>query len=167
MTITDPEKGDISTRLISSRRRLIILTSDKKITLKDEAIRLEETILEESSSLDPKDEDKKLLVIISFDEAHSRGPEGSIIFLAVRNALRTIVDRAIFTAFLTTTGKIKEFNRPASEESSLRLVDRSFKVFPPFTELGFDQLAPKVDLERYRLSDVASLYFMAKLGRPL
>jgi len=120
----------------------------------------------------------KLALIISFDEAHplakiEAGPWSR--FSELRRVLQIIHSYPCFTVFLSTTGKVNQFMPQPKHDISNRVQQGVLKLFPPFCELGFDQLACmttsgktiKTISGELTLDTIASLEFMATLSRPL
>jgi hypothetical protein len=113
-------------------------------------------------------------VITSWDEAHLftkihqdlvDGPWS--IFTEIRRMLRVFHSYPCFSVFLSTMAKMQAFTPQALKETSSRLQRALLCVPHPFCELGFDQLAEKVQSGITTLEHVSSLKFMARLGRPL
>ena len=113
------------------------------------------------------------ILILAFDEAHVLNEEitvGSVSpLIGLRKALRIIRTQPIFTVFLSTTGKIRDFTPPPSEDPSGRLSGGDLKLFPPFTELGFDQFARAQGIAKKGadIEEMARPEAMAMFGRPL
>jgi len=120
----------------------------------------------------------KPALIILFDEVHplakiEDGPWSR--FSELRWALQIIHSYPCFTVFLSTTGKVNQFMPQPKHNISNRVQQGLLKLFPPFCELGFDQLACKTTNGKtikiisgeLTLDTIASLEFMATLSRPL
>jgi hypothetical protein len=119
------------------------------------------------------------MLLIAVDEAHSlafpKTPKDQdplpTAFSELRRALRQMRDFPVFALFLSTTGNIHDFTPPPKRDSSERLVDEILRLYPPFTELGFDQMLKADNLEissdTLDIEDVSRIGFMARLGRPL
>lgn len=73
----------------------------------------------------------------------------------------------LFTIFLSTTGKINQFNLPREDDDSARLQRGELRMIPPFCALGWDHGAACFPTVPTQLSYVASLAYKARLGRPL
>jgi hypothetical protein len=115
----------------------------------------------------PPEED--VHVFLAFDEAHelSGRDEAQTRFSVVQSCLRILVKLAIFTIFLSTTGKVRGFIPPPAEAVSNRLQRGELKLHPPFTELGFDQMVdPKLDSSA-TIDKVSKIEYMVQFGRPL
>lgn len=108
------------------------------------------------------------IMVLAFDEAHTlfdNRSEGHP-FKSLRRALRGVRQHPIYSIFLSTTGKSRQF-APLSHLDSL---DRIFwgLLFNaiPFSLLGFDQVAMAFH-EGMTLTDVIAPSFRYSLGRPL
>jgi hypothetical protein len=114
------------------------------------------------------------LVILEFDEAHTmaawpKDPEADWSnFSELRRTLRSLKSLSLFSLFLSNTGKINQFVPSPRMDRSTRIMRRLLLLFPPFTDLGFDQLAKKVALDgRLKIDDITSDNFIAHFGRPM
>ncbi|KAJ7498537.1 hypothetical protein FB451DRAFT_1982 [Mycena latifolia] len=110
------------------------------------------------------------LLVITFDEANPlteavKG-ESWTRFSELRRVLRQIRNLPIFTLFLSTGGNFHQFSPPRENDPSNRLQRDKFELFPPITEVPFDQfsqiLPSSIPMDR-----VASTFQMAHLGRAL
>lgn len=118
---------------------------------------------------------KKPLVVLCFDESHvlteATGEGTPTRFTVLRRALRTIVDLPIFSLFLSTIpGKLDQFASLPQKEPSSRLISMLLKTFPPICYTKLESLAPRLTNDPkkpWTLSQVASTYHIAHLGRPL
>ncbi|KZV65247.1 hypothetical protein PENSPDRAFT_614293 [Peniophora sp. CONT] len=115
-------------------------------------------------------------IILAFDEAHTLTQSGSDSdgvtgasspFTHLRRALRT-VGSGVFAVFLSTTGKITQFTSPRELDPSNRVSSGAYNLVPPFTALGWDQLAkPLRGLSTgIRFADIG-FHYQVYLGRPL
>lgn len=117
---------------------------------------------------------KEPVVYLAFDEAHflttpdeqAAGPKVASPFSHLRKILRSFRDLPLFAMFLSTTGKITQFNTPKEDDDSTRLQDGTLVVIPPFFALGWDQRAAPLDVPM-TLTYVSALPYKARLGRPL
>jgi hypothetical protein len=80
----------------------------------------------------------------------------------------------IFTVFLSTTGKIRDFVTPPKDDPSGRLSGSdtsgpSLFLLSPFTELGFDQMArqKRTASKGKSIETISKPQTMAMFGRPL
>jgi len=117
-------------------------------------------------------------IVLAFDEAHVLSKKSGNIdtsaFLGLRQALRKMQKVNIFTVFLSTTGKIRDFVTPPKDDPSGRLSgegssEPTLVLLSPFTELGFDQMARQVNNanEGSDIEEIAKPRSMAMFGRPL
>jgi hypothetical protein len=88
-------------------------------------------------------------------------------FTCLRRALQTLIKHSVFSFFLSTTGKVFQFTFPSEKDPSNRGQGGRLLPIPPYCDIGFDQLAPKVCENTLKIEDVAKVEFMVKLGRPL
>jgi len=113
-------------------------------------------------------------VYIMFDEAHpltdpfNPNQKGSH-FFELRRALRVFSGESLFTFFLSTTGKISQFNPPRDRDPSNRMNHGELETPRPFIYLGFDQLMVNRKIfDKFKtLDEVTSLDCIAHMGRPL
>jgi len=122
---------------------------------------------------DHKRDNQYVDVFIAFDEAHTLADsfdlKGQSRFVVLRRKLSLLSSNPLFSFFLSTTGKITQFDRPRGQEASDRLNDGTHATPSPYIYLGFDQLmqSQKV-LDRWTtLKDVTSMECIAQMGRPL
>ncbi|THH20899.1 hypothetical protein EW146_g544 [Bondarzewia mesenterica] len=119
------------------------------------------------------------LVVLAFDDAHTLTvdryePETDLLLISeLRRAFRTLrismMQPSAFGLFLSTTGRITQSAMPTKPiHSSCCVFLGSFLQIEPFSDLGFDQFATKIDYEEeWTLRDVAKDSHMVTLGRPL
>jgi hypothetical protein len=75
---------------------------------------------------------------------------------------------SLFSLFLSTTGKMKQSVPSPEKDYSGRIMKRILRPYPPFTDLGFDQLAKKITLNGHpTLDDITSDEYIAHFGRPM
>ncbi|KAG6819007.1 hypothetical protein H0H93_016449 [Arthromyces matolae] len=111
-------------------------------------------------------------LVLAIDEAHglvqgvSQDDQGLV---HLSRQLRKIVgERHIFTVLLSLAGKIQSYMTPAYMYPSSRRRAGRLCVLPPFTAVGFDQLAQEaVEENKLLLDRMISDEFMAMFGRPL
>ena len=127
-----------------------------------------------SSSRKKARQDDYPLVILAFDEAHTltnredtgNGTNWSN-FSVLRHVFRALYRFPLFAVFLSTTGKISQFTSP-SEDTWKRIIIGDLLLIQPFTDLGFDTLAMRVDLNGlWDLESVTADSHIVYLGRPL
>ena len=116
-------------------------------------------------------------IVLAFDEAHilTRSEAGSddtisasSPFAHLRRALKD-GSTGVFAVFLSTTGRISQFTPPRKSDPSNRVVSGVHKLVPPFTTLGWDQLAQPVrrgKLGEIYFNDIGFEYQVC-LGRPM
>jgi len=114
------------------------------------------------------------VLIVSVDEAHPlTTTETDVIdglwsrFSEFRRGLRFIHSYPCFFLFLSTTGKVSQFIPSPENDRSSRVQTQLLGLMSPFCELGFGQLAQKAIEGLTPLDEVASLLFLASIGRPL
>jgi hypothetical protein len=112
------------------------------------------------------------MVILAFDEAHVLAEEVEADntwsqFSEFRRVLRSIRSYPIFSLFLSTTGRVHAFTPSPRDDLSGRLMVQNLALFPPFTELGFDQLVEKIHEGKVNIDQVVKYSFMCMFGRPL
>lgn len=119
---------------------------------------------------------KKLppLVVLAFDEAHILSVKKHQFdtgyfskFSELRRALRALNELPIFSVFLSTTGSIQSITPPAEFDDSGRVQKSDLVLLPPFTELGFDQMAKEISDGALTIEEVSTVTFMVHFGRPL
>ncbi len=120
--------------------------------------------VDEHSVLDSQHGPRRPLVILAFDEAHvlRNNPPGQPswnLFLELRRILQQFHDHAIFSVFLSTAGRFKQFS-PDTREPDNRPLD-------PITEISFDDVAYPALKDTVSLSRVISTDWISHLGRPL
>jgi hypothetical protein len=60
-----------------------------------------------------------------------------------------------------------QFTLPPKKDPASRGQEGCLLPTPPYSDIGFDQLAPTVCENTLKIEDVAKVEFMVKLGRPL
>jgi hypothetical protein len=136
------------------------------------------------------DDSDKPKLVVALDEAHPlttvRGGQGEYrpadVFCRVVNGYSHHENHAVWVVFASTTSKVADFSPPNQKrrwylstllitrlirlpDNSDRVAIRGEKLFPPYTQLGWDQSAPglgDIDIE-----DVSQIYHIAGYGRPL
>jgi hypothetical protein len=122
--------------------------------------------------LDKLDECDKhnVRLVLGFDEASEMAiaPPGVPwnAYSQIRRVLRALRDYPIYSAFMSTTGSVRQFHPRQYRDNSGRIQTGSLRLWPPFTLVGFDQLA-KTLKNPATLADVTKLQFVLGLGRPL
>jgi hypothetical protein len=124
--------------------------------------------------LEPKSATRSVKLLLAFDEAHvlhqrekEEGEQKWTSFSELRRALRQVRDLDMFSVFLSTVGKVELLAPPVALDNSGRVQKSELKVHRPFTALGLDQLAVRVQEGQIMLDDVVERAFMVNLGRPL
>jgi hypothetical protein len=71
--------------------------------------------------------------------------------------------------FISTVSKISDFTPVPKADMSMRIVNQTLTLLPPFTELGFDQMLDMspVEEDTVDIQEAATDEFMCKFGRPL
>ncbi|KAG6848466.1 hypothetical protein H0H93_016753 [Arthromyces matolae] len=112
----------------------------------------------------------ELPLILAIDEVHGleTGISGAG-FINLQRQLNKIVKcKHIITVFLSTAGKIQTYTPPLTSDPSARRRSNGLRVLPPFTALGFDQLARGMVKENTLMVDeIITDRFMCQFGRPL
>ena len=109
-------------------------------------------------------------IVLAFDESHALAEmkyDELPLFFYLRRTLRALQGYPVFSLFLSTMSKISNFTPPILTDPSNRIADGTLSIIPPFTELGFDQLANRLAEDKYSIEDVSTLEFMVRFGRPL
>jgi hypothetical protein len=117
------------------------------------------------------------LVIFACDEAHTlaklhhAGSREWSKFTQLQLALRSLHNRALFSLFLSRTGKISQSTLSTSvmtDDASARIFQGPLNFIQPFTDLGFDQLAKKVSVDgSWNLKMLTQDSHIVSLGRPM
>ena len=116
---------------------------------------------------------KKLppLVILAFDEAHILSVKKHQFdtgyfskFSELRRVLRALNELLIFSVFLSTAGNIQSITPCAKIDDSGRVQKSDLVLLPPFTELGFDQMAKEISDGALTIKEVLTLKFMVLFG---
>ncbi|KAG1737634.1 hypothetical protein EDB19DRAFT_1909614 [Suillus lakei] len=115
------------------------------------------------------DDEPKL--VIAFDEAHPLGKISSKNFRPSHILGRTInsysrnTDAPVWVVFASTTSHVADFSVPQVIHDSLRVAIAGELLYPPYTDLGWDQHA--VPLAGVAANDVATFLHVVGFGRPL
>ncbi|KAF8553145.1 hypothetical protein OG21DRAFT_1497931 [Imleria badia] len=120
----------------------------------------------------PKAKDDKPKVVIALDEAHVlHDKNGDPPFSPADVLLRTIKEysenntHAVWVVFASTTSKVAHFASPQALFNSARVSVKGQLLFPPFTQLGWNQNAP--ELEEVQPEEVAKVGHIIRYGHPL
>jgi hypothetical protein len=109
-------------------------------------------------------------LVLGFDEASEMAINEAGVtwnaYTSIRRILRSLRAFPIFSVFMSTTGSVRQFHPRQGQDHSTRVQEGSLGLWPPFTLLGFDQLALRLD-EGATLDDATQVGFMLGLGRPL
>ena len=138
------------------------------------------------------DHSNKPKLVIAIDEAHPLTPMHQVqgayhpadIFCRVVNKYshHDSQEHAVWVVFTSTTSKVADFSPPNHKHLSLfsiamisqliylsdnsdRVAIWGEKLFPPYTQLGWDQSA--VELRAIDIENVSQLHHIAGYGRPL
>ena len=115
-------------------------------------------------------------VVFSFDEVHGSFTRlsdvpGQYVFHCLRRALNSITNvKSLISVFLSTAGEVHHYAPPTPTDidPSRRIQNQEFRLIPPFTDIGFDQLAVgKVEKNIHYLQDMVTVEWMCQFGRPL
>jgi hypothetical protein len=123
--------------------------------------------------LDANDGPRWPLVILAFDESHilTEFPESCdwTLFSELCRTLEAIVQRPIFSLFLSTAGSIHQLSREMKiiSHPSSRVINPSHSFLDPITEISFDDLAYRATEDTVSLSQVVTTDWICHLGRPL
>ena len=112
-------------------------------------------------------------VVLAFDEVHTLTEVSSLDnnrwsrFGEVRRAIRGLLNEPLFTLFLSTSGTLFSITPSPDRDPSGRVMSVG-EVMLPFYELGFDQLAKRLDhSSQVTLQQVTSDAHLTSYGRPL
>ncbi|KAL5520903.1 hypothetical protein ACEPAF_2906 [Sanghuangporus sanghuang] len=93
-------------------------------------------------------------VVVAFDEAHVltervfNNPtvvEGVwSLFITLRDAIRALYPTSVYVIFLSTTGKLSQFNPHRSADPSILVKNEGYEPVPPFTTLRYDLYGPRL-----------------------
>jgi hypothetical protein len=114
---------------------------------------------------------RRPLVIFAFDEAQilTDNPAKMSwgLFSELRRILRQISLHAIFSLFLSTSGRFHVFLPDNRSDPSSRVREVYYPALNPITEISFDDIAYSAKSGTVTLSRVVSVDWMCHLGRPL
>jgi hypothetical protein len=117
------------------------------------------------------------LILLSFDECQTLmvtvedfsdtdKPKPTYL-TCLRRALRASMLYNVFSFYLSTTGQVFQNTFSIKHDRSSRRQEGRLPLIPPYSDVGFDQLAQTVRENTLKIEDVAKVEFMVKLGRPL
>lgn len=113
-------------------------------------------------------------LFVAFDEAHtilSTTTTGGVQwtqFSSLHWAFRVLRSYPVWSIFLSTTGKLEQFAPIPMLDDSNRIVEGSLITPTPFSTLGFDILADRLNGSMsHSLDYVSSMEYKVSLGRPL
>jgi hypothetical protein len=116
--------------------------------------------------LDSNEGSRWPLVIFAFDESHmlteSPDPCGWTLFSALRDTLRVIVKKPIFSLFVSTAGSLLQI-----ESGPWGPINDNLRLLDPITEISFDDIAYHAKEDTVSLSEVVTTDWISHLGRPL
>ncbi|KAG2152688.1 uncharacterized protein EDB93DRAFT_1327626 [Suillus bovinus] len=110
-------------------------------------------------------------LVIAFDEAHPlsnmsiKGFRPSHIVGRTINCYSKNCHASVWVVFASTTSQVAHFSAPQMIHDSLRVAVAGQLVYPPYTHLGWDQLADP--LSNISANDVAKFSHIVGFGRPL
>lgn len=89
------------------------------------------------------------------------------VFHCIRRALHSISTvKSLVSLFLSTV--VEDIIPPDLPDPSARLMKPDPRILPPFTDIGFDQLAiEQVKKDEHYLVDMVTDEWMCQFGRPL
>ncbi|KAF8590539.1 hypothetical protein K439DRAFT_1657311 [Ramaria rubella] len=111
----------------------------------------------------------EVVFILGFDEASELSSEHDAsedMFVEICRALWSIREHPIYGVFMSTAGPLRQFHPCLYEEGSSRIQKGQLCLWPPFTLVGYDQLARPLN-KNSTLDDATNIDFMLSLGRPL
>ncbi|KAF9239620.1 hypothetical protein BU15DRAFT_74474 [Melanogaster broomeanus] len=115
------------------------------------------------------EEDNTPKLVIAMDEGHTldevKNFHAATILCQTISAYSQDVKASIWVVFGSTKSKVAHFAPPQANFDSARVSVKSRLVFPPFSQLGWDQLACR--LKDIPATDVAKLSHIIGFGRPL
>jgi hypothetical protein len=85
-------------------------------------------------------------------------------FTCLRQALRAVIRHSVFSFFLSTTGEMFLSTLSPKKDPSSCSQEGRLHPIPPYSDIGFDQLALKVCENTLTIEDVTKVEFMVKLG---
>ncbi|KAG1775166.1 hypothetical protein EV702DRAFT_449659 [Suillus placidus] len=115
--------------------------------------------------------DNEPKLVIAFDEAHplsklsGKGFRPSRILGRVINSYSRNDDAPVWVVFASTTSHVADFSAPQVIHDSQRVAVAGELLYPPYTDLGWDQLATR--LCDILANDVAKFHHIVGFGRPL
>ncbi|KAF9505310.1 hypothetical protein BS47DRAFT_1400536 [Hydnum rufescens UP504] len=125
------------------------------------------------ASLPEEEKNDDPVFILAFDEAHvltrirhHNGMPWSF-YSELGRILRSLSWVKVFSVFLSTSSGICRFPPPPEDAPSSRIQQRKLRQSPPFTAVGFDQLAIPIREGEISIEDASSDARIAFLGRPL
>ncbi|KAF9234793.1 hypothetical protein BU15DRAFT_65422 [Melanogaster broomeanus] len=115
------------------------------------------------------DEDNTPKLVIAMDEGHPlhevKNFRPSTILCRTISAYSQSVKASVWVVFGSTNSTVARFASPQPDFGSARVSVKELLVFPPFSQLGWDQFACR--LKDIRATDVAKLSHIIAFGRPL
>ncbi|KAI9566675.1 hypothetical protein HD554DRAFT_2174092 [Boletus coccyginus] len=140
----------------------------------DSAARLITAYEKMTSSLEKifADDSDRPKLVVAVDEAHPLTPlltQGTYrpadVFCRVVNVYSHHQNHAVWVVFASTTSKVADFSPPNQKHNSDRVAVSGQKLFPPYTQLGWDQSA--LGLGEIDIEDVSRVHHIVGYGRPL
>ncbi|KAF9239629.1 hypothetical protein BU15DRAFT_74483 [Melanogaster broomeanus] len=114
------------------------------------------------------EEDNAPKLVIAMDEGHplheTKNFRPATILCRTISAYSQDVKASIWVVFGSTNSKVAHFASPQADFDSARVSVKGLLVFPPFSQLGWDQLA--YGLKKIEATEVAKLFHIICFGRP-
>ena len=117
------------------------------------------------------------LFLLSFDESHTltvaveditdEDKPKPTYFMCLQQAIWALIRHSIFSFFLSTTSEVFQFTFSPPKNPSSHSQEGCLHLFPPYSDVSFDQLALKVYKNMLKIKDMAKVEFIVKFGRPL
>ncbi|KAG8218116.1 hypothetical protein J3R82DRAFT_3638, partial [Butyriboletus roseoflavus] len=116
------------------------------------------------------DASNKPKLVIALDEAHplqelKEFRRATTLLRVIQSYSGNSFSAAVWVIFASTTSKIAHFTSPQTLSNSARVSVQGDLLFPPFSELGWDHHAPRLDT--VPSSEVAKAEHISCYGRPL
>jgi len=136
------------------------------VTITEEAEPLAQALYALDAATDP-------LILLSFDESHTltvavedvpdRQAKSNLLHMFTASIAGFIPPPRLLLLFVDDRESVPIHVLPRK----IFLKPRTRRASTPYSDIGFDQLTPKVHENTLKIEDVAKVVFMVKLGRPL
>ena len=128
--------------------------------------------IDEDKLLDSKKGPRRPLVILAFDEAgtltdNPPNEEDWNLFSELCRVLRQINHLQIFSLFLSTAGRFRQFSPDIHHEKSARARDPEYRPLDPILEISFDDIEYPASMDTVTIERVVGIDWISHLGRPL